>query len=329
MRTVPRLLLLLRRTVLPTVTAVVIAAGLLSAGPVAGAHAAVVGMRELDARTTLLAVYSPAMRRVVRSHVLHPPGKPAGLPVFYLLGGAGGAEDGISWYHHGGVREYFAGKHVNVVLPIGGRFSMMTDWQRDDPALGRNRWQTFFTRELPEAVDRVFATSGREALGGVSMSAGPALDLAIQAPARFRAVAAYSGCPGTTDALGMTAAVAIPLRGGGNAANMWGAPLGPDWRRHDPVINAARLRGKTIWLSAGSGVPGPVDGDPQHIAGAWFGGNVMEAWALSCTENMSRRLASLGIDHTMHRRPDGAHSWGLFSADMRASWPQIARALGA
>lgn len=312
------------------VTALVVALiASLSAGPVAAApgDARIVGVREIDARTTLLSVYSPAMRRTVRSHVLHPPGKPAGLPTFYLLGGAGGAEDGISWYHHGRVRSFFAGKRVNVVLPIGGRFSMMTDWQRDDPFLGRNKWLTFFARELPETVDRALHTNGVAALGGVSMSAGPALDLAIQAPARFRAVAAYSGCPGTTDALGATAAMAIPLRGGGNAANMWGAPLGPQWREHDPVINAAGLRGKTIWLSAGSGIPGPIDGGLEHIAGAWFGGNVLEAWALSCTENMSRRLSSLGIAHTMHRRPDGAHSWGLFSADMRASWPKIARAL--
>ncbi|GAC56543.1 putative mycolyltransferase [Gordonia hirsuta DSM 44140 = NBRC 16056] len=91
------------------------------------------------------------------------------------------------------MKKFFAGKRVNVVLPMGGRFSMMTDWQHRDPILGRNQWQTFYTRELPQAIDATFATSGVNALGGVSMSAGPALDLAIQAPRRFRAVAAYSG----------------------------------------------------------------------------------------------------------------------------------------
>lgn len=298
--------------------------------PTAGeASARVVGVRELSPRITLISVYSAAMNRVIRSHVIHPAGKPAGLPSFYLLGGAGGAEDGISWYHHGGVKRFFAGKRVNVVLPVGGRFSMMTNWQQRDPMLGRNQWQTFYTRELPTAIDRHFRTSGANALGGVSMSAGPALDLAIQAPSRFRAVAAYSGCPGTTDPLGRLAATAIPMRGGGNPFNMWGTYDNPAWRAHDPVINAGRLRGKTIFLSAGSGLPGPVDGGPIEAVGGLLGGNALEAIALQCTTNMSNRLNQLGIGHRFSRRPDGSHSWGLFSADMRRSWPMIARAIGA
>ncbi|MFT4085826.1 MAG: alpha/beta hydrolase family protein [Gordonia sp. (in: high G+C Gram-positive bacteria)] len=296
--------------------------------PAGQAQARIVGVRELSPQVSLVSVYSPSMNRVLRSHVLHPAGKPAGLPSFYLLGGAGGAEDGISWYNFGGVRKFFAGKRVNVVLPIGGRFSMMTDWQRDDPLLGRNKWQTYFTRELPQAVDKHFRTSGRNALGGVSMSAGPALDLVIQAPSRFSAVAAYSGCPGTTDPLGRAAANAIPLRGGGNPGNMWGAPGDPAWARHDPVLNAAKLRGKTIFLSAGSGLPGPVDGGPIESIGGLFGGNILEGVALQCTTNMSNRLNALGIGHRFNHRPDGTHSWGLFSADMRLSWPMIARAIG-
>ncbi|WP_440713889.1 alpha/beta hydrolase [Gordonia sp. FQ] len=293
------------------------------------AAARVVGGRELSPRVTLLSVYSPAMNRVIRSHVLHPPGKPAGLPSFYLLPGAGGAEDGISWYNNGGVKRFFAGKRVNVVLPIGGRFSMMTNWQQADPMLGVNKWQTFYTRELPDAVDKHFRTSGANALGGVSMSAGPALDLAIQAPNRFRAVAAYSGCPGTTDPLGRLAATAIPMRGGANPFNMWGAYDNPAWIAHDPVINAGRLRGKTIFLSAGSGLPGPIDGGPVETIGGLFGGNVLEAIALQCTTNMANRLSALGIPYRFSHRPDGTHSWGLFSADMRLSWPMIARAIGA
>ena len=216
------------RRALSLLLAAVIAAVTLAAAPAAGAaQARVVGVREISPRVSLVSVYSPAMKRVVSSHVLHPAGKPAGLPSFYLLPGAGGAEDGISWYNHGGVKQFFAGKRVNVVLPIGGRFSMMTDWQRRDPLLGVNEWQSFFTRELPEAIDRTFRTSGVNALGGM------------------------------------------------------------------------------------------------------FGGNVLEAIALSCTTNMSNKLRSLGIGHRFNHRPDGTHSWGLFAADMRLSWPMIARAIGA
>ena len=299
--------------------------------PAAPAHAAprVTAAKTLSPTVSMISVYSPSMRRTVRSHVLHPPGRPAGLPVFYMLPGAGGAEDGISWFSNTRARQFFANKRVNVVLPIGGRFSMMTDWQRDDPALGRNKWQTFFTRELPAAVDKQFRTSGVNALSGVSMSAGPALDLAIQAPRRYRAVAAYSGCPGTTDPLGTLAATAIAARGGGNVANMWGPPGSPAWYRHDPVINANKLRGKAIYLSAGSGVAGPVDGSLLSNGSGFVGGNVLEALALQCTTNMSNRLNALRIPHRFVHRPDGVHTWGLFYADLRNSWPMIARAIGA
>ncbi|MFT3661216.1 MAG: alpha/beta hydrolase family protein [Gordonia sp. (in: high G+C Gram-positive bacteria)] len=295
--------------------------------PGGDAEARVVGVRAISPRVTMVSVYSAAMRRVVHNHVLHPAGRPAGLPSFYMLPGAGGAEDGISWYHHGGVRSFFAGKRVNVVLPIGGKFSMMANWRNDDPLLGRNQWQTFYTRELPTSIDRFFRTSGANAISGVSMSAGPALDLAIQAPSRFRAVAAYSGCPGTTDPLGRTASTVVPLRGGGNPFNMWGVYNDPEWIRNDPVVNAPRLRGKTIFLSAASGVPGAIDGGPLTALGGMFGGNVVEAVALNCTINMSNRLTALDIPHRFNHRPQGSHSWGLFSADMRASWPMIARAL--
>ena len=321
---------IVRSRLLAVLLAAVVAAIGLVVSPAAGdASARVVGVREISPRISLISVYSPAMNRVIKSHVLHPAGKPAGLPSFYMLPGAGGAEDGISWYNNGGVKEFFAGKRVNVVLPMGGRFSMMTNWQHSDPMLGVNKWQTFYTRELPDAIDRTFRTSGANALSGVSMSAGPALDLAIQAPDRFRAVAAYSGCPGTTDPLGRLSNTVIPLRGGANPFNMWGFYDNPDWIKHDPVVNAGKLRGKTIFLSAGSGLPGPIDGGPRETLGGMFGGNVIEAIALNCTTNMSNRLNSLGINHRFNHRPDGTHSWGLFSADMRLSWPMIARAIGA
>ncbi|WP_245569635.1 alpha/beta hydrolase [Gordonia shandongensis] len=312
--------------VLAAVTAV--AASLLTPfAPAANADPRV-SVTSISPTVSLASVYSPSMHRWIRSHVLHPPGAPAGLPTFYMLPGAGGAEDGISWYNNTPIKRFFATRRVNVVLPIGGRFSMMSDWQRPDPALGVNKWETFFTRELPAAVNQHFRTNGVNALSGVSMSAGPALTLAERSGRLFRAVAAYSGCPGATDPLGLAAATAIPARGGGNVLNMWGPPGSADWVRHDPIINAGRLRGKTIFLSAGSGLPGPVDGDPLRNGFGLVGGNAMEAIALQCTSAMSRRLNGLGIPHRFIHRPDGVHTWGLFYADFRASWPMIARAIG-
>ncbi|ALG85790.1 alpha/beta hydrolase [Gordonia phthalatica] len=320
-----------RHSVQTLLAALFAAACAVTLAPSPAAHAAprVTAAQALSPTVSMISVYSPSMRRTVRSHVLHPAGSPAGLPVFYMLPGAGGAEDGISWFNNTRVRQFFANKRVNVVLPIGGRFSMMTDWQHDDPALGRNKWQTFFTRELPAAVDKQFRTSGVNAISGVSMSAGPALDLATQVPRLYRAVASYSGCPGTTDPLGTLAATAVTARGGGNVVNMWGPPGSPAWFRHDPVVNANKLRGKAIYLSAGSGIAGPVDGGLLQNGSGLVGGNVIEAVALQCTTTMSNRLNALRIPHRFVHRPDGVHTWGLFYADLRNSWPMIARAIGA
>ena len=127
--------------------------------------------------------------------------------------------------------------------------------------------------------------------------------------------------------LGMLATTAIPLRGGANPGNMWGVVGGPGWRKHDPIINAPRLRGKTVFLSAANGVPGRNDGGPrEQFLGIPAGPS--EAYSLACTNNMSNRLNHVGIRHTMYRMGNGTHSWGVFSKGMRTSWPHIARAIG-
>ncbi|WP_424809711.1 alpha/beta hydrolase [Rhodococcus sp. 27YEA15] len=275
-------------------------------------------------------VYSPSMDRWISNDVISPAGgRPA--PTFYLLTGVGGGEDGISWFNNTGVREFFADKHVNVVMPVGGKFSMYTDWNADDPVLGRNKWQTYLTKELPAAVDARYGTTGVNALGGVSMAGGPVLDLAAQAPGLYRAVGSYSGCPRTSDPLGQAAVRAmVEVRGGGNTANMWGPPGGPQWVDHDPLVNAERLRGTTLFISTGNGVPGPVDriDSPAMIPGV-VPGAALEAVTNLCTAALRDRFHQLGIPATFSFRPEGTHSWGLFEADLRASWPLIASAVGA
>ncbi|QUD84715.1 esterase family protein [Gordonia polyisoprenivorans] len=296
--------------------------------PARAQAAHLVAVHDLSPTESVLEVYSSAMGKVITSQVLHPPGRPAG-PAVYMLPGLGGGEDGISWINNGGARAFFAGKTVTAVFPVGGRASMFTDWQRDDPILGRNKWRTFLTRELPPIVNRAFHTNGVNAITGVSMSGGPALAIAESAPGMYRAVASYSGCPGTTDLLGVGAVTAVVTRGGGNMLNMWGPPGGPDWVANDPIVNAGKLRGTAVFLSAATGMPGPIDGGPAETLGGLAGGGQIEAYTRVCTAAMSNRLTALGIAHTFSARPLGSHSWGVFAADLRASWPVIGRAIGA
>lgn len=283
-----------------------------------------------DSQTVRIDVYSPSMGRWISNDVITPVGGgPA--PTFYLLTGIGGGTDGISWFNNTSIREFFDDKHVNVVMPVGGEYSMYTDWLRADPVLGRNQWQTYLTRELPAAIDSRLGTTGVAAIGGVSMAGSSVLDLAIQSPGTFRAVGSYSGCAQTSGIIGQAMVRSmVELRGGGNAANMWGGITDPLWRAHDPMVNAERLRGTTLFVSSGNGIPGPIDDhNPALVIPQTIGGSVVEMVTRVCTAAFQSRLASLGIPATFHYLPQGTHSWGLFEKELRESWPLIGGAIGA
>ncbi|MFX0576815.1 alpha/beta hydrolase [Nocardia nepalensis] len=279
----------------------------------------VVDEAPLDGAISRVDVYSPAMDRVVSNRVIRASGGPA--PTLYLLTGIGGGTDGISWWDDTDVRQFFADKHVNVVMPIGGAYSMYTDWLTDDPVVGRNRWQTYLSRELPAALDTRLGSTGRNAIAGVSMSAASAVDLAIQAPDVYSAVAAYSGCPWASDALGVAMVSAQVIRGGANPVNMWGELGQGIWRVHDAFTNASALAGKTIYLSAATGAPGAIDE-------GGLGFPPIEAIASACTDAFADRLGELGLPVVHVNRPEGSHTWGQFETDLHDSWPHLARALG-
>ena len=280
----------------------------------------VVGEQPLGGSVSQVDVYSPAMDRVVSNRVIHAAGGPA--PTLYLLTGIGGGVDGISWWDDTDVRNFFADKHVNVVMPIGGAYSMYTDWASEDAVVARGRWQTFLTQELPSALDPHLGSTGRNAVAGVSMSGASAIDLAIQAPGRYVATASYSGCPWSSDPAGIAMVSAQLARGGANPVNMWGVPGTGLWQVHDAFAHAPALAGKTVYLSAGSGMPGEVD------RGGWPFPPV-EAIAGSCTAAFAGRLAQVGVPAIHVQRPEGSHTWGQFQADLHDSWPHLAAALGA
>ena len=91
------------------------------------------------------------MGRVIPNQVLRPRGE-VSAPVFYLLNGRSGGVEGDSWLEQTDHRSFFAGKNVTVVSPLGGPYAWYADWQRPDPALGVNKWETYLLRELPGAI---------------------------------------------------------------------------------------------------------------------------------------------------------------------------------
>ncbi|TSD97824.1 esterase family protein [Gordonia rubripertincta] len=323
--------------VLATVTALLTALGLVSASPAGAASGSRVIDRFVDdpQQTTLL-VHSAAMDRSVAVTVLTPRDRSRPAPVLYLLNGAGGGEDSATWDARTTYKKYFADKNAYVVTPIGGAFSYYTDWQRDDPVLGRNKWQTFLTEELPPIIDEEFPTTGANALAGISMAGTSVLNLAIAAPGLYRSVAAFSGCARTSDPVGQQyIRMVVEDRGGANMVNMWGPLNGPGWRANDPYLNAEKLRGTNVYMTSGTGLPGSHEqlGDPS-IDGSAFdlvnqavvGGGIEVAIDI-CTRQMVQRMRSLGLPVQVNLRPTGTHSWGYWQDDLYRTWPKLARDL--
>lgn len=292
-------------------------------------RAAIVGVQPVHERLMRVFVDSPAMHRTVQVMVLLPADRSKPRPTIYMLDGRSTQIDSNNWLDRGGAAQFYADKPVNVVFTVGGPASFYTDWQRPDPVLGINKWETFLTEELPPLLDAEFAGNGRNAVVGTSMGAEGAMMLAIRKPELYSAVGAHSGCFSTGTDLGQAQARMVVTTFKGNPENMFGAPDDPAWLAHDVTLHAEALRGKKLYLSAGSGRPGVHDvlTNPETPVSVLMGGP-LEAATDFCTRRLAQRLDTLDIDYTAHFRPQGTHSWPYWADELVTSWPTISEGLG-
>ncbi|WP_330179225.1 esterase family protein [Nocardia sp. NBC_01503] len=280
-------------------------------------------------------VHSTAMNADIDLKVLRAPDDSMPAPVLYLLNGAGGGSDASSWPEQTDIVDFFHDKQVTLVNPLGGNGSYFTDWQRDDPLLGRVRWSTFLTEELPPIIDSALNGNGANAIAGISMAGTSVFQLALDAPGLYRAIGSYSGCARTSDPLGRVFVDAVVLRWHGDPANMWGPPDDPAWPAKDPYLHADRLRGTAIYVSSGTGVPGPQDtldgtgihGNAAKLLAQLASGGFLEAITDQCARSLRDRLQILDIPATFNLRPNGTHSWGYWQQDLHDSWPLFEQAL--
>ncbi|WP_226438161.1 alpha/beta hydrolase [Rhodococcus yananensis] len=295
-------------------------------------------VEKVNDRQVVLNVYSASMDEVFPVQVILPADTSEPRPVLYLLNGAGGGEDSATWQRQTDILDFFSDKNVNVVTPVGGAWSYYTDWQQDDPVLGRNKWQTFLNEELPPLIEEELGTNDKRALAAISMSATSVFNLAIAKPGFYTAVAAYSGCAQSSDPIGQQfIRTTVETWGGADSVeNMWGPLDGPGWVENDPYVNAEKLRGTKIYMSSGNGLPSyPNDSldNPRMQDGRaslpdqLIIGGPIEAATNYCTANMARRLAELGIPAEVDFRDRGTHSWGYWQDDIHRSWPFLAEAL--
>ncbi|WP_026917493.1 alpha/beta hydrolase [Gordonia shandongensis] len=303
--------------------------------PVASAAPGVVSSTSTGPQQADITVHSAAMGRDIPLTILTPKDRSKPAPVLYLLNGAGGGEDKATWQRNTDVVKFFENKNVYVVIPMQGAFSYYTDWIKTDPKLGVNKWATFLADELPSAIDTTYNTTGSNAIAGISSSATSVLNLAIQNKGLYKAVGSYSGCASTSSEYGILfMRIVVETRGGGDVRNMWGELRGPLWKKNDPVIHAAGLRGTSLYLSAATGLPGEHDNlaevpDPMVLGDRIVTGGVIEAATRLCTEQLAGKLARLGIPATVDRPIGGTHSWPYWQDQLHKSWPQIGRAIGA
>ena len=257
------------------------------------------------------------MDKVIVNDVFRAPAQRGRRPSLYLLNGSRWRdEDNKGWFGLTDIPGFFGDKRVNVVSPIGGKSSYYTDWIADDPssapALG-DKWQTYLTQELPPLMNRELNSNGLNAIGGLSMSGGAAIDLAIQAPGLYKAVGSYNGCPATSQGKQHTQTVLTVLGGGGNAVNMWGPEGSPEWVAHDPSLNAGKLKGVAVYAAASAGGVGAVDNchriSRTRWAACWWRASRWIAPSSSWTRRRRPIYRSPSLRRPRARTPGAWSTW--------------------
>lgn len=275
-------------------------------------------------------VPSPAMNRNIRVEF-----QGGGPHAVYLLDGLRAEEETNGWDINTAAFEWYHQSGLSVVMPVGGQSSFYSDWYR--PATGRAgtvtyKWETFLTRELPLWLA---ANKGVDPFGnavvGLSMSGGSALNLAVWHPTQFIFAASLSGFLNPSVGLWpILINVAMRDAGGYSATDMWGPKGDPAWKRNDPMVNIPRLvaNGTAIWVYCGTGAPSDLDPDPSILAS--FTAGYLENVTLDTTKEFQRRyLAAGGRNAVFNFPPAGTHSWGYWGAQLQAMKADIQRVLRA
>lgn len=257
-------------------------------------------------------VYSPAMKRNIPVQIV--PAARGGNAGLYLLDGLRATEHTNAWLKDVNAAAVYAHSNITLVMPVGGESSFYADWA-NDPKYGNGKpymWETFLTRELPGYLQRHFGVApNNNSIIGLSMGGTSAMNLAAKHPEQFRQVMSFSGYL-TTTLPGMQTMLRVSMldAGGYNLNAMYGSLINPNRFANDPFLNMGGLRNTDVYISAGSGIPGPADAKylPQHKAG----GMALELGANVTTRVWEVKARAQGLRVTSDYPAQGLHNWDQF-----------------
>jgi S-formylglutathione hydrolase FrmB len=213
----------------------------------------------VDERTRIYSFASAAAGQTVRARVIVPEQYLADpqrrFPVVYHLHGTGNTA--TTWDLADVKQDVLGTTPVILVLPDGGKTGFYTDHlgmpvgsTGTPPA-----WDTFHNLELVPWVDQHLRTNGHRAIAGSSMGGYGAIAYPEQHPGLYDAAASLSGA---IDIETVAAKAVIPSVYG---ACIFGDPLidAANWHAKNPTAHVDRLRGVSLFVQVGNGVPGEYD----------------------------------------------------------------------
>jgi diacylglycerol O-acyltransferase/trehalose O-mycolyltransferase len=254
-----------------------------------------------------------------------------GGAALYLLDGLRARNDRNAWSFETNALQQFAGDNVTLVLPVGGQSSFYTDWYAPSNFNDQRvtyKWETFLTRELPRYLAGFGVSPTNDAVLGLSMGGSAALTLAAYHHDQFKFAGSLSGFLNIS-APGMRTAIRLAMLDAGryNVDAMWGPPWNPAWLRNDPFVFAPLLRGISLFIACGDGIPQLGD----FGMGAF---NTLNAIGLESLANVQThafqiKLATLGVPATWDFGWVGVHSWPYWQQELWRARPQILDVLNA
>lgn len=301
-----------------------------ASAPSADDGARVVGERRLGRRMLDLTVDSPVLDGRQHVRLLLPPGWSRDAdrtwPTLWLLHGVLG--DHTTWTVETEIDALTAAAEVIVVMPDGGACATYSDWWNRGSG-GRPKWETFHLTELLQILERGYRAGDARAVAGHSLGGFGALSYAARHRGLFRAAASFSGLthvlhesPDALDAVDLRRLALEIACPGVDWRTVWGDQHAQRlvWRQHNPFDLVTQLTGVRLYLSAGTGSPGPLD--PAYTPDA-----PIERLIHRTNRMYADKLRKLAVPATTHFY-QGTHSWPYWRRELETALPLLLAELG-